>query len=160
MMISALRSFSVNWPTWRCSFSFSSVSGSRSDWRPRWRGFSASKMPAGAFPPPARQMRGIQTLPAKQCPDSTRSGGGRISLFENTDLVLDGKRTTLGLGHDLGIRPRRGARRGARFGWRCTMLRLATLAFASFRGSQTPRRKNNTKRIPVHLYPFPSRPAH
>jgi hypothetical protein len=36
---------------------------------------------------------------------------------------------------------------GAHFGWHCTALRLASLAFAPFRASQTLRRKNNTKRI-------------
>src|SRR5207302_2515009 len=106
-----------------------------------------------AFPPPARQMRGIQPFPAKQCSNSARSGGGSIRLFENTDLVLHGKRTTLCLGHDFGIRSRRGARQGARFGCRCTPLRLARRrAFAPFRGSQTPRGKNNTKfRVPMGL---------
>src|ERR1035437_10449660 len=72
-----------------------------------------------AFTPPVSQMRGIQTLPAKQRTNSTENGGGRISFFENAELVLSGKSTALGLGHDLGIRPRRGARRGARFGWAC-----------------------------------------
>jgi len=40
-----------------------------------------------------------------------------------------------------------------------TPLRLASLAFASFRGSQTPRGKNNTKRIPIHLWSLLSRPT-
>ncbi len=48
---------------------------------------------------------------------------------------------------------------GARFGCRSTALRLASLAFAPFRDSQTPRGKN-TKRIPAHLFLFLSRPAH
>jgi hypothetical protein len=56
--------------------------------------------------------------------------------------------------------PRSRHRIGARFGCRCTPLRLASLAFAPFRASQTPRGKNNTKRIHVHLCLFPSRPAH
>src|SRR5207302_7603271 len=46
MMISALRSFSVNWPSCRRSFWFSSARGLRSDRGPRWRGFRASWMPA------------------------------------------------------------------------------------------------------------------
>ena len=37
---------------------------------------------------------------------------------EPHDLVLHGKRTTLGLGHDLGIRSRRGARQGSPDGFR------------------------------------------
>ena len=37
-------------------------------------------------------------------------------------------------------------------------LRLARLAFAPFRGSQTTRRKNNTKRIPIHPCLLLSRP--
>jgi len=48
--------------------------------------------------------------------------------------------------------------RAARFGCRSTALRLASLAFTPFRASRTLRRQNNTKRI--HLFPFPSRPAH
>src|SRR6516164_9155938 len=46
MMISALRSFSVNWPTCRRSFWFSSARGLRSDRGPRFRGFRASRTPA------------------------------------------------------------------------------------------------------------------
>src|SRR6516165_8920500 len=46
MMISAFRSFSVSWPSWRRSFSFSSASGSRWDLRPRLRGVRASRLPA------------------------------------------------------------------------------------------------------------------
>src|SRR5437667_12840206 len=46
MMSSALRSFSVNWPSCRCSFWFSSARGLRSDRGPRLRGFKASRMPA------------------------------------------------------------------------------------------------------------------
>src|SRR6516165_1894545 len=46
MMISAFRSFSVSWPSWRRSFSFSSASGSRWDLRPRLRGVKASRLPA------------------------------------------------------------------------------------------------------------------
>ena len=86
---------------------------------------------------------------------------GSLGLLQNALLVLRGEGTTLGLattsesGRD---EPSTGI--GARFGWRCTALRLATLAFAPFRASQTPRRKNNTKRIPVHLCLFLSRPAH
>jgi hypothetical protein len=41
-----------------------------------------------------------------------------------------------------------------------TALRLASLASAPFRASQTPRRKNNTKRISDHRFLFLSRPAH
>jgi len=37
--------------------------------------------------------------------------------------------------------------------------RSASLAFPPFRGRQTPRGKNNTKRIPVHLCFLPSRPT-
>ena len=102
-----------------------------------------------AFPPPARQMRGIQTLPAKQRTNSTGNGGGRISFFENANFVFGGKRTTLGLGHDFRISSRRGAQRSARFGCRSTTRRLTKRACAPFRGSQTPRGKNNTKRIPI-----------
>jgi hypothetical protein len=43
---------------------------------------------------------------------------------------------------------------GTRFGCRCTALRLASLAFAPLRASQTPRRKNNTKKIHVCLFCF------
>jgi len=46
MMISAFRSFSVSWPSWRRSFSFSSASGSRWNLRPRLRGVRASRLPA------------------------------------------------------------------------------------------------------------------
>jgi len=49
------------------------------------------------------------------------------------------------------VRPYASDRIGARFAWRCTALRLASLAFAPFRARQTPRGKNNTKRIPIHL---------
>jgi len=105
-----------------------------------------------AFPPPARQMRGIQTLPAKQRTNSTGNGGGRISFFENANFVLGGKRTTLGLGHDFRISSRRGAQRSARFGCRSTTRRLTKRACAPFRGSQTPGERTTPRE-----FPFPSR---
>jgi hypothetical protein len=66
----------------------------------------------------------------------------------------------IGFRDHFGIRPRGQQRIGACFGCHSTPLRLARRAFAPFRGSQTPSRKNNTKRISVHLYLFLSRPAH
>src|SRR6266436_2901253 len=137
MMISALRSFSVNWPTWRCSFRFSSCSGLRLDFGPRFCGVSASWMPLAP---------------------SRRRGG--FGFFEDALFVLSCVGPPLRFGHHFWIWSRAQNRIGARFGYRSTALRLAPLPFAPFRDSQTPRRKNNTKRIPVHLFPFLSRPTH
>jgi hypothetical protein len=74
-------------------------------------------------------------------------------------MLFSGVGATPGFGYHLRIRPRSRPRIGARFGCRCTAVRGGSLAVASFRGSQTPRGKNNTKRIPIHLCLLLSRPT-
>ncbi len=101
--------------------------------------------------PPSGQQRGVQTFPTKESTDSTACCRNGFGFFEDALLIFCGG-TPLGFGYHLRIRPRSCPRIGARFGCRCTALRLARRrAFASFRGSQTPRRRDNTKRIPAHL---------
>src|SRR5882724_12541293 len=72
---------------------------------------------------------------------------------------FSGESTPLGFGNHFGIRSRDRPGAGDRFGCRSTALRLASLAFAPFRASQSPRGKN-TKRNATHLFLFLSRPAH
>jgi hypothetical protein len=104
-------------------------------------------------------MRGIQTLPAKQRADATWGGRSIFGFLHNAQFVCSGEDTTFCLGDNLGIRRQNWHSPGAYFGCRCTTLRLTNRAFAPFRGSQTSRRKNNTKRILDHPCLLLSRPS-
>ena len=103
---------------------------------------------------PRDQVRGIQTLAAKQRSNPAPRRRCGMVLFEDALLIFRGETAPLGFGNHFGIHPQSRRDSGNRFGCRCTALRLATLAFAPFRASQTPRGKNHTKRIPVHLCLF------
>ena len=88
--------------------------------------------PGLAFLPPTDQMRGIQTLPAKQCADATWGGGSIFGFLHNAQFVCSGEDATFRRGDNLGIRRQNPLRVGARFGCRCTTLRLTNRAFAPF----------------------------
>ncbi len=87
-------------------------------------------------------MQGAQTASRP----SSRFGFCKDALF--IFRVIQGVGPPLGFGHHFRIRPRSHPRIGARFGWRCTALRLATLAFAPFRASQPPRGKRTPREFP------------
>src|SRR5205807_5870030 len=106
----------------------------------------------GPLPPPVSQQRRVQTFAAEKGAQATSRRRSNFGFFKDALFVLRCVGPPLRYGNYLGIRPRSRHRIGARFGCRCTALRLARRrASASFRGSQTPRGKSNTKRIPVHL---------
>jgi len=113
----------------------------------------------GPLSPPIGKQRRVQALAAEKGAQATSRRSSSFSLHQDALFVFHGEGTPLGFYDNFGIRPRSQHRIGARFGCRSTALRLATLAFAPFRDSQTPRGKN-TKRIPVHLFLFLPRPAH
>jgi hypothetical protein len=114
----------------------------------------------GPLSSPIGQQGRVQTLAAEKGTQATSRRSSGFGFFEDAMFIFRGEGAPLGFGNDFGIRRQDRPRTGARFGCRCTPLRLASLAFAPFRASQTPRGKNNTKRISVHLCLFPSRPAH
>src|ERR1700688_973032 len=113
----------------------------------------------GSLSPPIGQQRRVQTFAAKQSADATRYGSSSLSLDQDALFVLRGIGAAFGFGNHFGMRRRDRPGAGARFGWRSTALRLASLAFAPFRASQSPRGKN-TKRNATHVFLFLSRPAH
>ena len=116
----------------------------------------------GPFAPPIGQQGRVQTFAAEKRADAAGSGGSRLGLGHDALFVLGGVGAPLRFSDHFGIRPRSQWRIGTRFGCRCTALRLATLAFAPFRASQSLKGNTsiNTKRISVHLCFFLSRPAH
>src|SRR5215469_932951 len=100
----------------------------------------------------------MQTFATKKSAEAASRCSSDVSFFKDVLFIFGGVGPPVWFSDDLGIRPRRGTRRGVHFARRNTALRLASLAFAPFRASQTPRRKSNTKRI--HICLFLSRPAH
>ena len=114
----------------------------------------------GPLAPPVGQQRRVQTFAAEKGAKATSRRRSDFGFLQDALFVLSCVGPPLRFGNYFGIRPRPADPIGARFGCRCTALRLASLAFAPFRASQSPRGKNNTKRIPVHLFLFLSRPAH
>src|SRR5258708_29048128 len=112
----------------------------------------------GPLSPPVGQQRRVQTFAAEQGAKATSRRRSVFGFFEDALFVLSGVGPPLRLGNHFGIRPRSRHRIGARFGCRCTALPLAALPFAPFPARQPPIR-NNTKRTPVHPFPFLSRPA-
>ena len=114
----------------------------------------------GPLAPPIGQQRRVQSFATEQSANAAGCGGNRFGFLQDTLFVLRSEATALRSGNYFGIKWRDRPGAGRRFGCRCTSLRLKRRAFAPFRASQTPGRKNNTMRIPVHLYLFLSRPAH
>jgi hypothetical protein len=114
----------------------------------------------GPLAPPVGQQRRVQTFAAEKGAKATSRRRSDFGFLQDALFVLSCVGPPLRFGNYFGIRARSRHRIGARFGCRCTALRLASRAFAPFRDSQAPRGKNNTKRIPVHFCLFLSRPAH
>ena len=83
------------------------------------------------------QQRGVQTFATKEGADATPRGSCHLHFAQNAHFVFRGVATPLGSGHDFGVRTR-GGRQGFGRDWRSAMLRLATLAYASFRASPGP----------------------
>src|SRR5947207_969986 len=123
--------------------------------RPR-RGYHRRRNPTAI--PVVRSARHTQTFAAEQSAQAASRRRSRFGFCKDALFIFSGVGPPLWFGNYFWVRPCTSDRIGARFGCRCTALRLASLAFAPFRVSQTPRRKNNTKRI--HTCPFLSRPAH
>ncbi len=111
------------------------------------------------FPPPDIEERGVQALPAEQRAHATACSRSGFGFLQVVLFIFSGVGPPLWFGNHFGVKMRGRTAASARFGCRCTALRLVTLAFALFRNSQTPRTQN-TKRIPGHLSLFLSRPAH
>src|ERR1700681_3146393 len=95
----------------------------------------------GSLSPPIGQQRRVQTFAAKQSADPTWYGSSSLGLHQDALFVLRGIGAPFGFGNHFGIKSRDRPGASARFGCRSTALRLASLAFASFRASQSPRGK-------------------
>jgi len=113
----------------------------------------------GPLAPPGCQQRRVQAFPAEENSDTASCGGGGLGFLQDAQFVFRGEGAPLWFRDHFGIRSRGQHRIGARFGCRSTALRLAALASAPFRASQSPGGQN-PKRIPAHLSLFLSRPAH
>src|SRR5437773_11187466 len=158
MMLCALRRSSVKRAFWRRSFWTSSSMGLRLDFRSAFLRSQGLEDSIGPLSPPIGQQRRVQTFAAEQSAQAASRRRSRFGFCKDALFIFSGVGPPLWFGNYFWVRPCTSDRFGARFGCRCTAVRLASLAFAPFRVSQTPRRKNNTKRI--HTCPFLSRPAH
>src|SRR5664279_3011139 len=103
------------------------------------------------FATPGDQVRGVQTLAAKQRADGPRLNGGRIGLGQNAQFVFAGEAPALGVRDNLRVRSWRGGRLG-RDGLACrrTSVGLASLVLPTFRGRQD-RRRSRRDSVVLHI---------
>ena len=125
---------------------------------PRLRPASLGNQPladaVGSFWPPSGQQQGVQAFTAKKRADTTAYRNSGLGFFQDALLIFSAVGTPLGFGYHLRIRPRSRPRIGARFGCRCTPLRLASLTFAPFRGSQTPKQRTTARELTTPKFGF------
>jgi hypothetical protein len=107
----------------------------------------------GPLAPPIGQQRRVQTFAAEQSAQTTSRRSN--DFFEDALLIFRGVGPPLWLGNYFGVRyePEAGSAPAlAVAAVRCGSLRSPSLRFATAK-------KNNTKRIPAHLFLFLSRPT-